>query len=39
MDPTEGSMEHYHYYRQMGAYGSILWRYLEKTRGINKNTG
>lgn len=39
MDPTEGSMEHYHYYRQMGAYGSILWKYLEKTRGVNKNTG
>lgn len=39
MDPEAGSMEHYHYYRQMGVYGMILWHYLEKTRGVNKNTG
>lgn len=38
MDP-DGSLEHYHYYRQFGCYSLILWYYLEKTYGVNKNTG
>lgn len=39
MNPEYGSMNKYHYYRQMGIYSAILWYYCQQNFGVCKNTG
>lgn len=39
MNPEYGSMNKYHYYRQMGVYSTILWYYCQQNFGVCKNTG
>ena len=34
-----GSFEKFNYARQMACYSTILWYYLERKFGVNKNTG
>lgn len=39
MNEEYGSMNHYHYYRQMFLYSWILWLYCTKHYGASKDTG
>lgn len=39
MNPEYGSMNKYHYYRQMGIYSAVLWYYCQQNFGVCKNTG
>lgn len=36
---SEGSFNHYHYYRQFSVYSTILWYYCMKKFGITKEQG
>ena len=39
MNEEYGSMQHYHYYRQMYLYNWILWLYCSKHHGASKEAG
>lgn len=39
MNPEYGSMNKFHYYRQMGIYSAVLWYYCQQNFGVCKNTG
>jgi len=39
MNSEYGSMNKYHYYRQMGVYSAVLWYYCQQNFGVCKNTG
>lgn len=39
MNTEYGSMQHYHYYRQMFLYNWVLWLYCQKHYGASKEAG